>query len=51
MADIIPPAVSPPKDVAFGDTDDDVAIGSANCRFIAVDDLRNNPSTANLLVS
>jgi hypothetical protein len=51
MADVMPAEVSPPKDVAFGDTDHDVASGSVGLIYIAVNDLRNDPSVAERLAS
>jgi len=51
MADSIPAEVSPPKDIAFGDSDDDVAGGLAGPSFISVDDLRTDPSVAERLAS
>jgi hypothetical protein len=51
MADAIPTEVSPPEDVAFGDADDDVAGGSVGPIYIAVNDLRNDPSVAERLAS
>ena len=51
MADAAPAEVLPPKDVAFGDTDDDVAGSSVGATYITVHDLRNDPSVAERLAS
>ena len=51
MPDSLPASVSPPQDVAFGDADDDVAGGPGGPLYIAVDDLRADPSLAERLVS
>lgn len=51
MPDSIPADVSPPEDVAFGAADDDVAGGPGGPLYIAVDDLRADPSLAERMAS
>lgn len=51
LSDSVPSEVSPPRDVAFGDNDDDVASGSTGAVYIGVDDLRADPTIAGQLVS
>ena len=51
MPDSIPADISPPQDVAFGDADDDVAGGPGGPLYIAIDDLRADPSLAERIAS